>query len=275
MRSGSRREPHGRRTTNIAKRKAISDVSVTRGRDRHLRAIVYAIKLGSGIADPEINVYLERAIKKALKENVPRSTIDTRIKKFVSEGEQVFQMNIQGTGPGGAAIMVDCVGTNEKAVREIVTKAFNKCGGQVGRDNCVDFMFQKQGVLHFDGISEDKVMEAAMDAEVEDCRVLDDGVVEIVTLPENLHASTSSFEERGIQPSSAQVEIVPLSETELSPGDAYDTLRLLFFLEELGDVQAVHTNAMIPDDTELVNGENGRPQSWDWVQKRTGARPSS
>mmetsp|Transcript_105537 Transcript_105537/g.296994 ORF Transcript_105537/g.296994 Transcript_105537/m.296994 type:complete len:349 (+) Transcript_105537:98-1144(+) len=266
-RAGSRMSPHARLKAVL--RKKAGSANVSRLRERHLKSIVVAIKVGGGSPDPKVNSRLDRAIKTALKDSVPRSAIDGRIKAFASGGEDVFQLTIQGYCPGGAAIMVECVGGNESAMREFVTKVFTKCGGNVGRDSCVECLFQRRGLLRFSGIGEDELLEASMGADIEDYRLGDDGLAEVVTLPEKFHASIGAFERAGIEPSTAQMETMPMVENELGGKDAYETLRLIVLLEELDCVQTVHTNAVIPEGLELVHDFYGKPLSWDWVQKNT------
>jgi len=263
-RAGSRMAPHARLKQILKKKDGVANVA--RIRDRHIKAIVVAVKTGGGLTSSSwSNPRLDRAIKAALKDNVPRSAIDGRLKK--ASDEELVELTMQGYSQGGAAVIVECVGSNEAALREFVTKVFTKCGAKVGRSNCVDVLFKRQGTLRFEGYSEDEVLEASMDAEVEDFFLAEDGVPEVATLPDQFHTTLSSFEEIGVPPSSAQVETLPLSEHDLSKGDAYETLRLLVLLEELDGVQTVQSNANLPDDLELANDFYGNPRSWEWVEK--------
>eukprot|EP00448_Togula_jolla_P008944 CAMPEP_0170599686 /NCGR_PEP_ID=MMETSP0224-20130122/16934_1 /TAXON_ID=285029 /ORGANISM="Togula jolla, Strain CCCM 725" /LENGTH=355 /DNA_ID=CAMNT_0010924363 /DNA_START=41 /DNA_END=1108 /DNA_ORIENTATION=+ len=247
--------------TNIRKKKGPAELKKARITAKYLRLITLALK--DGQPDEELNPPLARAIKAALKNNVPRNTIDNRIKKFVEGAETVEEIDLGGYASGGAAVMVQCATDNVARAREAVATAFKTAGGNVGSAGCVDHAFNKLGVLIFEDIDEEKVIEASLEAEAEDCETLEDGTVQVTTSPQNFHAAVEAFENQGLEPSSSSVEFIPVAPTKLDTAATYETLRLLHLLDEIDDVHDVHHNGVLEDDVELVMNNYGLPWSYE------------
>lgn len=202
-------------------------------------------------ADEAMNPSLTRVIKSALKDNVPRSTIDARIKKFVEEKEVIDEVTYGGYGLGGAAIMVQCVTDNKNRTRTDVREVFKDCSGAIGTEGCVDHLFTKQGVFCFEGIDEETVVEASMEADVEDCLAEEDGTVTVTTLPEALRGAQKAFEDQGLEWKRSEVEFTPVMPNELNEEAKYEVHRLIHNMRELDDVTDVYTTAVDWEDTPL------------------------
>jgi len=154
------------------------------------------------------------------------------------------------------------MGDNGIRARMEVKEAFKEVGGQIGSEGCVDHMFSKQGVIQFEGLDEETVVEASMEAEVEDCLAKDDGVVEVTTLPEHFHGTVKAFEEQGLEPARSDVEFSPIMPSNLNEENSYEINRLLYLLQEIDDVQDVQHNAILPDGLmELKFSNYGIPLS--------------
>jgi len=212
---------------------------------KHLRLIVLALKEGG--PDPSTNNLLSRYIKAALKDNLPRDTIDRRIKAFTDKKESFEEVEVQGYGPGGAALIIEAMTDNMNRTRGAIKDAFKEVNGEV--KNVGDHIFARQGVLEFEGVGEEKVFE--------DIVTRDDGVVEVTTLPELFHKTVAAFEDAGLEPSKSEVQRRVQVEASLNHEQSYEVLRLLHELEECDDIGEVHHNAVFADDCELQYGNYG------------------
>ena len=140
--------------------------------------------------------------------------------------------------------MVECQTDNRTRTVGEVRHAFSKHGGNLGTDGSVAYLFTKTGVLAFpSGTSEDRVMEAALEAGAEDVGADDDGTLEVLTAPEQLGRVVEAMKRAGLQPELAEVTQHPATFVSLTGDDAEKMLKLLEALEDLDDVQNVHTNA--------------------------------
>lgn len=233
------------------------DAKITK---KHLSRIQICLQQSSGIV--EGNAPLDRLIRAALKENVPRATIDNRIKKFKEEKVAIDEVIFGGYGTGGTAILVQCTSDNKNRTRTLVATAFKDAGGQMGVPGCVDNIFQKRGVLRFEGVPEDKVLEAGLEAEVEDTIAGEDGEIQAITTPENLHSAAASFTDQGLEPKSYEHEYAVLDKRQLDEEKTYDLKYLIHLLEELDDVEDVYHNGEMVEDVELKFSPYGVPFEW-------------
>eukprot|EP00929_Paragymnodinium_shiwhaense_P007394 TRINITY_DN111295_c0_g1_i1.p1 TRINITY_DN111295_c0_g1~~TRINITY_DN111295_c0_g1_i1.p1 ORF type:complete len:346 (-),score=84.07 TRINITY_DN111295_c0_g1_i1:126-1163(-) len=215
---------------------------------RHMARIGIAIREGGG-TDEENNPALKAAIKRALKDNVPRAPIDKKLK--AKDDAETTEFYMGGFGPNGVAVLIHCVTDNQQETRVAVGKAFKAVAGQVGNDGSVDYCFNKQGTIRFEGVNEEAVMEASLEADVEDCEPLDDGGVQVTTAPDKFHAALKVFESQGLEPAFAEVEFVPLNMAELDKKGTYNIKRMLHELEESDGVQSIHHNGEFLDGIEL------------------------
>lgn len=236
---------------NIKHRKAAQDKKRGKVFTKLIREITVAARSGGG-GDMNANPRLRLAVDKALTANMTRDTIDRAIKRGTGEGDDAHyeEIRYEGYGPGGTAIMVDCMTDNRNRTVSDVRHAFTKCGGNLGTDGSVAYLFKKIGLLSFAvGSNEDAVMEAALEAGAEDVQTVDDGSIEVITAADDFMSVKQAMQGTGLQAENA--EIVHRADTSAevtSLDDAEKLMRLLDMLEDLDDVQDVHSNADFSDD---------------------------
>jgi len=179
---------------------------------------------------------------------MPKDTIERAVKRGSGglEGTNYEEVRYEGYGINGAAVIVDCMTDNRTRTVADVRHAFSKYGGNLGTDGSVAFLFKHCGQIVFaPGTSENKVMEAAIDAGAEDVVTHEDGSIEVVTGPYDLVAVKDALAKAGLKPELAEVTMKPTTEVEMSGEDAARMQRLLDAIEALDDVQNVHTNAVL------------------------------
>lgn len=231
---------------NIQHRKGRQDERRGKVFSRLAREILVAARAGGG--DPGFNPRLRLAVDKAKAVNMPGDNIDRAIKKGTGELEGVSyeEIRYEGYGIGGAAVMVDCLTDNRIRTVAEVRHAFSKYGGNLGTDGSVAFMFKHCGQCFFaPGAPEDKIMEAALEAGAEDVIAHDDGSIEVVSGPAEFEAVRHGLERAGLKPADAEITMKPLNETPLAGEDAQRMQKLLDVIEDLDDVQAVYTTAVL------------------------------
>ena len=214
-----------------------------------LREITVAVKT-SGV-DVGSNPALRTAIDKALGANMRRDTIDNAVKKAAGalEGVNYETIRYEGYGPGGTAVIVDCLTDNRNRTVGEVRHAFTKSGGNLGTDGSVAYMFSKLGILSYaPSVDEDALMEAALEAGAEDVNTFDDGAVDVITTPEDYLVVKDALVAAGFEPDNAEVTMQAATMAELNADDAEKMLRLIDRLEDLDDVQNVYSNADISDE---------------------------
>lgn len=231
---------------NIKFRKGLQDAKRGKIFTKLIREITVAARMGGGEEDS--NPRLRDAVVKALKANMKRDTIDNAIKRGAGgqEGENMMEMRYEGYGPGGVAILVDCLSDNKNRTVSDVRHAFTKHGGNLGTDGSVAYLFTKQGeILLPEGCSEDQVMELVLEAGAEDLST-EEGQVEIITPAESYHAVLSALKSAGIEPEQAQIAMRAATLVNIDAEAAETLLKLIDMLEDLDDVQEVYSNAEIP-----------------------------
>src|SRR5213083_247359 len=231
---------------NIKHRKAAADAKKGKVFTRLIKEITVAARLGGG--DPDTNPRLRLAMDKAREANMAKDSVQNAIKRGAGQldGVTYDEARYEGYGPGGAAIMVDCLTDNRTRTVAEVRHAFTKNGGNLGSDGSVSYLFHHVGQFVFaPGASEDRVMEAALDAGAEDVVQNDDGWIELTCAPADFHAVKAALDKAGLKAELAEVTMKPTAESAL-PGDESARLqRLLEALENLDDVQNVYTTAVI------------------------------
>jgi YebC/PmpR family DNA-binding regulatory protein len=235
---------------NIKHRKAAQDKKRGKIYTKLIREITVAARSGGG-GDPSANPRLRLAVDKALGANMNKDTIDRAIKRGTGEGDETNfeEVRYEGYGPGGTAVMVDCMTDNRNRTVSEVRHAFTKSGGNLGTDGSVAFMFDRIGMLTYPaGSDEDAIMEAALEAGAEDVEANDDGSIEVTTSYESFMEVKDAMASAGLEPEHAEVIEKPTTETVVSEEDAEKVMRLIDTLEDLDDVQDVHTNADFPDE---------------------------
>jgi len=235
---------------NIKHRKGAQDAKRGKIFTKLIREITVAAKSGGG-PDPANNPSLRTAIDKALGANMKRDTIDNTIKKASGtlDGVQYENVRYEGYGPGGTAVMVDCLTDNRNRTVAEVRHAFSKAGGNLGTDGSVAYLFTKTGIISYpDSVDEDALMEAALEAGAEDVVSNDDGSIDVMTTPEDYLTVKETMITAGFSPENAEVTMQAANSTELDEKGAEKMLRLLERLEDLDDVQNVYSNADISDE---------------------------
>jgi len=233
---------------NIKHRKAGQDAKRGKIFTKMLREITVAVKTSG--SDAASNPSLRTAIDKALGANMRRDTIDNAIKKASGalEGVNYESIRYEGYGPGGTAVIVDCLTDNRNRTVGEVRYAFSKAGGNLGTDGSVAYLFKKQGILSYAPlVDEDALMEAALEAGAEDVNTYDDGAVDVITTPEDYLTVKDALVAAGFEPDNAEVTMQASIMAELNVDDAEKMLRLIDRLEDLDDVQNVYSNADISD----------------------------
>lgn len=234
---------------NIRFRKERQDAKRGKIFTRLIREITVAARNGGG--DPNFNPRLRAAIDKAKEHNMPSENIERAIKRGTGELEGVSyeEIRYEGYGPGGAAVLVDCITDNRTRTVAEVRHAFSKNGGNLGTEGCVAFQFKHCGQMIFaPGTNEEALLEAALEAGAEDVIPNDDGSIEVITPPFELERIRAALEAAGFTPAMAEVVWKPLNEIELTGEDAAKMRKLLDALESLDDVQAVYTSAVFDEE---------------------------
>ena len=235
---------------NIKHRKAAQDKKRGKIYTKLIREITVAARSGGG-GDPATNPRLRLAMDKALSANMNKDTIERAIKRGTGEGDDANyeEVRYEGYGPGGTAVMVDCMTDNRNRTVSEVRHAFTKSGGNLGTDGSVAYMFNRIGLLTYPaGSDEDAIMEAALEAGAEDVEVSDDGSIEVSTSYEDFMAVKDAMQAAGHKPENAEIIEKPTTDMVVSEDDAEKIMRLIDTLDELDDVQEVHTNADFPDE---------------------------
>lgn len=233
---------------NIQHRKNAQDAKRGKLFTRLIREITTAARHGD--PSPETNPRLRLAVDNALTANMTKETIERAIRRGAgdAEGADYEEIRYEGYGPGGVAIIVECLSDNRTRTVGEVRHAFSRHGGHLGADGSVSYLFNKCGVLTFPAaLGENEVMEAALEAGAEDVITNDSGI-EVLTDPVAFDAVKSAIEHTGLRPDTAQVSWRASISVPLDRAHGEPVLALLEALEQLDDVQAVYSNADFPDE---------------------------
>lgn len=235
---------------NIQHRKKAQDAKRGKLFTKLIREVTIAGRMGG--ADSGSNARLRLALDKATGASVPKDTIERAIKRGTGDADlaNIEEIRYEGYGPGGVAVMADCMTDNRKRTVAEVRHAFTKCGGNLGTDGSVAYLFSQVGQLSYgENIDEDTLMEAALEAGAEDVLTNDDGSVDVVTTPESFSDIKDQLEAVLLTPDQAEVTMRPSTSVTLELDDAKAMVRLLDMLEDLDDVQQVYSNADITPET--------------------------
>ena len=210
-----------------------------------------AVVVKSGGPDPNVNSKLKDVIAKAKAANVPNDNIERIIKKAAGEtGSNNYEDIVyEGYGPCGVAVIVETLTDNRNRTAGDLRHYFDKFGGNMGQPGSVMFMFNRQGVITIDaeGLDEDTVMEAALEAGAEDFN-FEDGIFEITTAPNDMGNVRDALEAAGYSFLSAEVAYIPTTTTALdNPDDVVKMEKLIDILEENDDVQDIWHNWEMPE----------------------------
>ncbi len=235
---------------NIKKKKEKTDAAKAKIFTKIGREIAVIVKTGG--ANPNENSKLKDAIAKAKANNVPNENIERIIKKAAGDGEanNYEELIYEGYGIGGVAVVVETLSDNRNRTAGEMRHYFDKCGGNLGQSGSVMFMFDRKGVINIEaeGLEEDAVMEAALEAGADDFN-FDGDVFEITCEPNDLGTVRDALEEAGYSFLSAEVAYIPQTMTALPDEESVAKMeKLIDMLEDNDDVQAVWHNWDMPDE---------------------------
>lgn len=230
--------------SNIKHKKEKNDAAKGKIFTKLGRELMVAIKEGG--PDPEANGKLREVIAKCKSNNMPNDTIQRSIKKAAESGNVDYEScTYEGYGPGGIAVIVECLTDNKTRTAANVRHAFSKCSGNMGTQGCVSFMFDKKGQIVIDmedGPDEDELTMIAIEAGAEDF-VVEDGSAVITTDPDDFDAVYSAIEAAGIAMAEAEITMLPQTTTALTDPEQIENLeKMLDMLEDDDDVQDVYHN---------------------------------
>ncbi len=234
---------------NIRLRKGAQDARKGKIFTKLAREIIVAAKEGGG--NPEMNGRLRLAIEKARDASMPVDNIKRAIQRGTGEGGEAVnyqEMVYEGYAPGGTAVMVSVLTDNKNRTVADLRSIFSRNGGSLGETGCVAWMFEQKGVISIstEQVEEDALLEIALEAGAEDVRTEED-TFEVLTSPESFSQVKDAIVAAGLQPTSAEVTMLPNSTVSLGGKEAEQVLRLLDMLDDHDDVQQVYANFDISD----------------------------
>jgi YebC/PmpR family DNA-binding regulatory protein len=243
---------------SIKHKKAATDAKRGKIFTRHIREITFAARAGGG--DPDSNAALRHAIDGAKAVNMPADNIKKAIQRGTGELEGVSYESItyEGYGPGGVALLVECLTDNKNRTVAEVRHCFGKYGGNLGESGCVAWMFKKKGLILVanDVIEEDDLMEVALENGAEDMKN-DESNYEISTAVEDFDSVLQAIKDKNIETMSAEIAMLPSTFVKLEGKQAQQMLKLTEKLEDLDDVQNVWSNFDISEEEiEAYQGNN-------------------
>ncbi|MGA4637122.1 YebC/PmpR family DNA-binding transcriptional regulator [Pseudomonas solani] len=235
---------------NIKHRKERQDAKRGKIFTKLIRELTVAAKHGGG--NPADNPRLRLAVDKALTANMTRDTIDRAIARGAgsNEADNMVELSYEGYAPSGVAIIVEAMTDNRNRTAAEVRHAFSKCGGNLGTDGSVAYMFDRKGQISYaPGVNEDALMEAALEAGADDVVAAEDGSVEVYTSFVDFLSVNEALTAAGFKGDEAEVAMIPSISAPITDVEtAQKVLKLIDMLEDLDDVQNVYSNVDIPDD---------------------------
>ncbi|ODC03437.1 hypothetical protein BFW38_07615 [Terasakiispira papahanaumokuakeensis] len=235
---------------NIKHRKAAQDAKRGKIFTKLIRELTVAARAGG--PEPSDNPRLRAAIDKALSNNMTKDTVERAIARGVgdADGDNVEEIVYEGYGPAGVAVLVKCLSDNRNRTVSDVRHAFSRSGGNLGTSGSVAYLFNPRGVVSLaEGVTEEDVMDVALDAGADDLQVHPDGRVEVLTSPQELGDVKDALDQAGMLIERAEVTQLPESYSEITDVEtAQKVWRLIDALEDLDDVQEVYSNADFSDE---------------------------
>lgn len=214
-----------------------------------IKEITVAARMGGG--DPESNPRLRSALISAKAQNMPKDTFERAIKKGTGdlEGVNYEEIVYEGYGPGGVAVLVECLTDNKNRTIAEVRHAFGKAGGNVGTDGCVAWMFDKKGLICVNKADSDenRLMELALEAGAEDIKVETDSF-DVICDPADFDTVKDAIDAAGIKYEMAEITMIPQNLTKVDGKEAEQMIKFMETLDDSDDVQKFYSNADIPDE---------------------------
>lgn len=225
----------------IKHKKAVIDKRRGKLWSKLARHIIMAARSGGG--NPSENLSLRYAIDRARAANMPNDTIDRAIKRGTGdmEGVTYHEVVYEGYAPGGVAVLVEALTDNVNRTAPEVRNIFEKNGGNLGSTNCVAWQFKKKGVIIVSDVTEDELMEAALEAGAEDVQP-DGDVFEVVTDPPSFDKVRETLTARNLNIQNAELSMISDVRVPLEAEAADRVMKLIDALEDNDDVQEVYTN---------------------------------
>jgi len=236
--------------STIKRKKGAADAKRGKIFTKLIREIATTARMGGG--DPDANPRLRLAMDKARSANMPKDNIQRAIQKGIGGGDDASYEEViyEGYGPGGTAVLLEVLTDNRKRAVSEVRHVFSKNGGNLGSSGCVAYLFEKKGIISIEpeATDLDALLEAALDAGALD--VVEEGdSLEVVATPSDFESVKAALEAASFEVSSAAIRMEPSSLVKLEGKDAESMLRLADALDDLDDVQAVHANFDVSDET--------------------------
>lgn len=234
------------RIHNIEGKKNKMDSQRSASFTKHARNISVAARMGGG--DPAYNATLKLAIDKAKADNMPNDNIQRAIKKGIgdNDSDKFEHITYEGYGPGGVAIMIDCLTDNKNRTAGNVRHLLDKNGGNLGTNGCVAFLFERKGAIAIDRaetpIGEDELMELVLENGAEDF-ISEADYFEVITGPEDFSPVLDACREAGASIITSDISMLPVTTVETDKSISSKMEKLLNDLEADDDVQNVYTNA--------------------------------
>lgn len=232
---------------NIKRHKAVVDAKKGKVFTKLIREITVAARTGGG--EISANPRLRKAVDDALNVNMTKDTVQRAIQRGVGgqEGADLEEVAYEGYGAAGVAVIVYCMTDNRNRTVSLVRHAFSKCGGNLGTDGSVSYLFKKQGVLSFaPGTDENRVMEIALEAGADDIITESDASMTVLINPEHYDEVKAAMEAKGLKADHAELTMLASTQVPISDKETADKIvRLLDMLDEIDDVQQVYSNEEI------------------------------
>lgn len=234
----------------IKRRKAAQDAKRGAAFQKLIKDVIAAAKAGGG--NPDSNFRLKIAIDRAKEGNVPIDNIERGIKKGSGElGGSMEEVLYEGYGPNGVAVMVQTMTDNRNRTAPEIRSLFTKCGGAIGEVGCVAWNFDRKGTINItgEGIDEDELLMAAVDAGADDMSPSDEGGYEVTCEPTSLSQVAEKLKNAGYNVDSMDIVMIPKTTVAVSTkSEAEKLLNMVERFEDSDDVEAVYSNFDIPEE---------------------------
>jgi len=235
--------------SSIKHKKGAADAKRGKIFSKLIKEITVAARMGGG--DPDGNPRLRTAIQAAKAENMPKENIERAIKKGTGEleGTSYEEVNYEAYGPGGVAVLIDCLTDNKNRTVADLKHLFDRYGGSLGEPGCVAWMFEKKGLIVFEKeeVEEEKLLDVALDAGAQDVNE-EETQFEVLTDPADFETIKSAFDDAGLSYNFAEISMIPKNTVNLEGKKAQQMLTLMEALEDNDDINHVYANFDIPDE---------------------------
>lgn len=234
---------------NIQHRKGRQDKKRGKLFTKLIKEITVAARIGGG--DQDSNPRLRAAVEKAKSQSMPKDNIDRAIAKGSGgdEGSNLEEVTYEGYGPGGVAILIECLTDNRNRTVAEVRHALTKFGGNLGTEGSVAYIFQQIGLLSLSNVKDpDNIMEIAIESGAEDIEVNDDDSIDIITNPSSFMDIKDALNNKDVLFNISEITMKASNEVLINKSNSESLFKLLDMLDDLDDVQSVHSNAEVPED---------------------------